>query len=346
MRWGLVATVSEPEPLVLTFVAAALSRGASSVRLFLDEPDALAGIRTRLAAVPGCNLTFCDDAYWSRWPQGRPPEQSRRQRQNLQLAYDEADVDWLLHVDADEILHAPTDVAAALTALPAGKSFALVPVAERVYLAPPDPAWIFDGVFRRSCPAAQQDAVDRIDGPLARYLRGGMTSYPTGKGFFRTGRGLSVGLHGPVDLPVEAQARLRNFRILHFDGLTPRAWVRKKQRMLAQQPGWRSFPSQARRSQLAAVEAAGHDEDQMMALYLSLKTLDPVRLAGLDALGLIERPALDLRADLARVFPDFEPDLGMAAFDREVVPFRAVGRWARAKSAIRQTFRTRAPSQR
>jgi len=341
MAWGVVATVSEPDALVLAFVATCLARGAAEVRLFLDRPQP--SLEARLARIQSCIVTACDEVHWAAVPGGRPWAPDQRQRSNLQRAYDASTLDWILHVDADEMLHGAGDVGEALAALPALVDFALVPVAERVYLGPPDPLDIFDGAFRRPCGPRRQAEVDAIDGPAAPCLREGMTCYVGGKGFLRTGRGLAVGIHAPEGLAPDRRARLDGFLILHFDGLTPRSWAWKKRRRLAQQPGWQAMASSARRNQMAAVAASGGDEEGPARLYLALRQLDPVRAAALDGMGLILRPNLDVGAALAAFVPGPMPDLSVEAFDQTQPGYEPITRWWRVRARIRRLVKWARP---
>lgn len=335
MTWSVVATVSEPEPLVMAFVAACLTRGASAVHLYLDSPQP--GLEAALAGVARCHLIRCDAAYWRASPGGRPWPQSDRQRHNLKCAYEASSSDWMLNIDADEFLMGDGDPARALAALPEGCSFAQMRVAERVYLAMPDAHCIFDGVFRRPNPPELQAEVDRIDGDAARFLRQGMTGYPTGKGFFRVGRGLTVDLHSAKGLRPQRMVVLPDWQVQHFDGLTPKGWIWKKQRTMAQQPGWQNFAPE-RRAQCQAVADAGTDLAALERLYLSIKQLDAGRAAALSDLGLIVPGDVDVRADLARVFPGRTVDLSIAGFDAALLGYTR----HRTHSALRSWFgRTR-----
>lgn len=316
----VVPPYSEPAPLVMTFVAACFARGATEMRLYLDTPQP--ELEAVLVGLPGCVLIRCDAAYWRAAHEGRPWAPSDRQRYNLQRAYEASQLEWLLHIDADEFLSASGDVAVALAGLPASCLVAQVAVAERVYLATPDPDYIFDGVFRLPNPPPVQAQVDAIDGPVAQFLRQGMTSYPSSKAFFRTGRGLQADVHSARNVSVAEVGMLHGWRLFHFDGLTMQSWIHKKQRTLAQQPGWQAFAA-ARRAQLAAITAADATQGGLEALYLSIKQLNPERAAALRGLDLITPGDLDLRGDLARVFPGLAVDLSVAGFDGYDIPYVA-----------------------
>ena len=286
-RWGVVATVAEPAALVLAFVACCLDRGADNVHLFLDVPDP--PLLARLRQVARCTVTVCDDDHWRGVPGGRPWPGSQRQRVNLQRAYDTARLPWLLHIDTDEFLFGPADLGARLAALPDNVDFALIETVERVHIGAPDSANIFAGAFRRPTPPALASAIAAADGEAAIYLDRGVTGYVGGKSFFRTGRGLRVEVHTPAAAREDRMARLTAHLILHYDGLTPRGWIDKHRRHMAQQPEWRSFPAhhQYRINQRAAVRAAGSDDRQLAALYAQIKSLDAPRAAALRSAGLL-----------------------------------------------------------
>ncbi|MES2432671.1 MAG: glycosyltransferase family 2 protein [Pseudomonadota bacterium] len=334
-----MATVSEPAPLVISFVAACFARGAAEVQLYLDMPQP--ALEAALARRPGCVLIHCDAAYWRAAPEGRPWAPADRQRYNLQRAYDASQMDWLLHIDSDEFLSASGDVALALAALPESCLVAQVAVAERVYLAAPDPGYIFDGVFRLPNPPPLQAQVDAVDGPVAQFLRQGMTSYPSSKAFFRIGRGLQADVHSARNVTAAQVGMLHGWRLFHFDGLTLQSWISKKRRTLAQQPGWAAF-APARRAQLAAIVAADATQGGLEALYLSLKQLSPERAAALRRLELITPGDLDLRGDLARMFPRLEVDLRVAGYDGHAVSYvarRAQGWLGRIGAGLRRRIR-------
>ena len=62
----------------------------------------------------------------------------------------------------------------------------------------------------------------------------------------------------------------------------------------------------------------------LAALYLSITQLRPERAAALAALDLITPGDLDLRGDLARVFPGLAVDLSLAGYDRHAVSYVAL----------------------
>ncbi len=318
----VAATVSEPPQLVMAFAAHALALGAAEVHLFLDRPDE--ELAETLRQADRVRVTCCTGSWWQQFPGGRPWPASGRQRLNLGVVLESARYPWVLHVDADEFLWGPGDIGERLAAVPEERTHALVNVVERVHSGRIDRGNIFDGRFRHQIHGpALQDTIDRIDGAAAPLLSRGMAGYTGGKSFFRTGRGLAAGIHVPDNADPARMAVLADHAVLHFDGLTPAAWVAKKRRKIDQQPEWRAFPDShaATRNQLAAVHAAGADREAGEAVYRRLKLLDPGRETALGALGLLIDNATDLAGQAAALFP------GAGGFDAAAYDAHEL-RWA------------------
>lgn len=300
--WAVVATVDEAPALLLAFVAWHLHLGASEVWLYFDRPDdpAAAIFEDR----PQVQVIRCDAAYWARGGTARPDKHQVRQARNATDAYGQASADWVLHCDADEFLWPGADVAAALGRVSPAIDCAIVPVAERVFVAGAEAADIFAGVFRRPDKGGADKAL-----PTLR----GLTGHAIGKSFARTGRGLSVSVHRPKrgagEIPAEP---LQGVELLHFDGLTPLHWIYKllrKADAFAHHNGM--VPSAHRQNQIDAVL---HDPQAALALHDRLKCADSDDLARLEDQGLLLRAGFDPRAAISAVF-DSCPDLGTAAFD-------------------------------
>lgn len=326
MRWGITAMVSEPDPLVLAWVAHYLAIGADHVWIYLDGDHA--SLRAQLANVAACTVIRVDAAHWP-FDTPRPSPVAARQRLALQHRYDLAQVEWLLHADVDEFLNMP-DITTWLAGLGDDIDYAFALVSERLHVTAPDPDNIFDGVFRIMTPAPLADQVAAIDGPGARFLDRGMAGYAGGKSFFRTGRGLEAKLHVPRYPRRFTRATLPGHPLLHFDGLTVATWLMKKQRLIAQQPNAVNSQHLSRRSQFRAISHI-HDgphvnDTDPATLYHRIKCATPDRLAALDALGLIQRPQLDIPQALERYFPNLSVDLSTQAYDRFPItwaPYRA-----------------------
>lgn len=145
--WAVVATVDEPSALVQAFVAWHLSRGAARVFLYCDRPDD--PVQDAFAHLPQVTVVSCDGAHWSRIGKSRPHRHQVRQVRNARDAYERAEVDWLVHIDADKFLWSQTQIAEHLIAVSDATDCLVIPVAERVHLAGGENKSIFEGAFRR-----------------------------------------------------------------------------------------------------------------------------------------------------------------------------------------------------
>lgn len=342
--WSVAATVSEPDPLVLAFVAHYLDAGANTIYLYFDEdqPD----LRRKLSSVDACIMHVCDSEHWKGLGVERPWTQTGRQIINLQHAYNYCEADWLLHVDADEYLVDIPSVVEQLESLPEQIDTAMVRVSERVHINNDDNNQnIFDGVFRGAIEDGSGEVLNKIDKETAKYRFRGLISYSSGKSFVRTGRKLTMGIHAPAKVSPSRSAILRGAPLLHFDGLTPLHWIRKRHRTLAQQPNWRAFPKKWRRGQFEEVYRLRHDQRRSRAYYQQLKTLSDVQLEQLMDLGLINDQAFDPRPSIDRVFPKYDVDLTAQHFDDFDISVHArpkMPMYLRARLLLRRMLRKNA----
>ncbi len=277
--WAVVATVDEPPALVQAFVAWYLDLGAAEVWLYFDrENDPAADL---FAGQPQVRVTRCDAAYWAQF--GRRPEKHQiRQVRNATDAYGRVCADWLLHCDADEFLWPVDGVGAHLDRVYPWMDGAIVPVAERVFVAGAARTMVFDGMFRRP------DKTNAASDPMT--LRG-LTGHAIGKTFTPVGRNLTLSVHRPKrgddTLKLEPVPGLE---LLHFDGLTRLHWVYKllrKANAFAHQGGM--VPSPHRQRQIDAVR---DDLDTAFAVYDRLKVLDSAACATLRQKELLFAPSI------------------------------------------------------
>ncbi|WP_372674556.1 glycosyltransferase family 2 protein [Aquicoccus sp.] len=320
--WGIVMTAREPGNLVLANVAYHLGLGAGEAHVYLDDPDDRAA--ETLAALPGVRLTLCDTDHWQRLARRRPEGQNRRQGLNATHAYRLADVDWLIHLDADEFLRPMRGVAAMhaeLAAFPRGFGYVSVPPAERVMPRDAAQVGLFDGVFRR--PARVPPRLHRaLYGEAADFLDGGMCSHASGKAFTPTGFDYQIRIHRPRagktdPLPAHSALKAQAVELLHFDGLTPLHWLVKLLRYgehAAEVQAGMNGPHRMR--QVAALRDAG-DIAAVRALYERVQVLAPAQKARLAALGLCDTAPFDPAPVIARVLEDV-PDLSAARFDADL----------------------------
>lgn len=179
-KWGLAATIRAPADEILAFAAYHIDLGAHRLYLYLDAPDTAAF--GALKAHPKIRVTRCDDAHWRRRGIPRPAKHQVRQCVNATHAYARrAEVDWLIHMDADEFLWPDAPVAALLSDLPADTLCGRIRPIEAV---------AGDGtLFKSFIPAGPErsDIVARLYPRFGAYVKGGFLSHVAGKLFARTG---------------------------------------------------------------------------------------------------------------------------------------------------------------
>ena len=313
--WAVVATADEPAPLVASFVAHHLNEGAQAVHVFLDkgDPETVKALR----GMKGCILTRCNRDYWEAQNGGTHPYlHTRRQIINANLAYQQCQADWLIHIDADEFIRSGAAVSAALAKVPADCDHLRLRVAERVMPAGQEQSGLFDGMFRLPAPG-QTAVMDEIYSPFAGYLDKGLTGHQNGKAVVRTGRGLNLGIHQP--LPEIPSRPILETRLLHFDGLTEFHYLTKLLRRAHEKPlPGKPRHSPGRLAQMAAMRESAGAPEAFPALARALKTLTAAQEARLQALGVIDRAP-------------FSPNLGGLSLDLSVESFDAALRVKLAK---------------
>ena len=313
--WAVVATVDESPAVVQAFVAWHLSLGAGHVFLYCDRPDD--AVQDAVAHLSQVTVVACDDAHWLRICKSRPDRHQIRQVRNARDAYARTDMDWLVHIDADEFLWSQVPIAQHLSAVSDAADCLVIPVAERVHLAGARNQSIFEGAFRR--PYVSSTPKGRaVFGPDYSMTYRGLNGHAQGKVFVRTGRPLRLSIHraqsqGGEDEVASVRADCDQLELLHFDGLTPLQWTFKLARMahaLVTKGGMR--PSSHRRKQANALLA---DPDKAFEIYHRLKTADETQQALLQGHDLWTAPAFEPVPALREWFPDQAIDLAPDAID-------------------------------
>ncbi|MGH1367694.1 MAG: glycosyltransferase family 2 protein [Maritimibacter sp.] len=316
MRWGIVATVDEPTPLVLAFTAYHLGLGASEVHLYFDRPNPEA--RAILEGLEGVLITECDHAYWARENGGvRAHRTTLRQCVNANHAYERAEVDWLMHCDADEFLHdIEGGIADRLARVAQGCRVVRVLPRERVYLGAPDDA-LFGGAFRGWAPGYDKWS-DDVYGRFAKFLYQGLSGHFVGKSFVRTGQDdLVMNIHfgflrGTQDVPTP---EVLDHGLLHFDGMTPLHFKLKLlRRTLLSYYFTKDNPDgQTRDKQVRFARNNLQNAERLQELVTSIMVLDPKQEAFLEGRGLLHRTSFDPTVMMAKV--PIQIDMTASGFD-------------------------------
>ena len=317
--WAVVATVDEPAPLIIAFVAHTLSLGPRALHLFLDRPNPEA--EAALRGVPNLHLRVCDEAHWTISRNGKRPKlHVWRQRVNTEHIFKTTDADWLVSIDCDEYLRG--DLGRDLALQPEAVDFLRIPVAERVL--PPDMVQkgLFDGIFRRPIPYFAEVG-EGIYGKDAVYYKDGMTGHSIGKSALRVGRDLAVSIHGPLPkLPDRpdykvTEGKAEHTELLHFDGITPLHYALKLLRRVAEPPS----PGAPRHggpriAQFEKMAKIAPKPEAVMAVVDRLKRLRPRQLRALRETDFLTEEPFDVTDALAAL--GLTADLSCARFDQDL----------------------------
>lgn len=311
--WGVVATVAEPAPLVMAFVAHHITLGASEVHIYLDDPSDPVG--DLLEPVPQVRLTRCTPDYWIALMRWRPRRHVNRQSANASRARRECKVRYLLHCDADEFLRPTSRVSEQLAEVPAGQKWLKVFNHERALIRGTPQASLFDGVFKVHDYKAS-------DTPLrtTEMTPFGFTGHAAGKPFVHTRYPLEIGIHVPRFGHVKARRvpphhRADKIFLVHFDGVTPLHWAAKFVRQAAFFPERLQQLTPFRIAQCQRVFTYLDDPPALRALYDELNGYDPSDVAALERGGHMVRDPFDLSPALEAVFPGQKVDLSPEGFD-------------------------------
>lgn len=257
-----VTTLKAPLAQTLEFVAYHLHRGVDHMYLFFDDPrdpafDQLRGEK-QLTCVP------CDRAHWEAL--GVPAEAAvqARQQANATAAFNmvsAVNVEWLVHIDVDELLHARGSLSRVFASAPPAADVILFPVKEALpqdwtYERPlreidlfkydPVQPWQVNSVERSPLRASwhrlqshwlyrRRRMARRLACLHPSLLAGYYLGYPFGKAATRTSAPVdAVGNHLPAletGRPLRIHAR-HGGTVLHFDCMGYAHWKTKWSRRI------------------------------------------------------------------------------------------------------------------
>ena len=311
--WAVVATVCEPLPVVLAFVAHHLSLGAVEVHIYLDDPDDPAF--EVLQACVGCIVTRCDAAHMrSIGFQQRPENQNQRQKRNANHAMKCSQAQWIAHLDADELMVFPGDVGRHLAEVSQEHVWVQLPHVERVWTPADRSDTLFDGPFHFRMPD-RRGLTEGLYGEAGFLLHMGHVGTVAGKSFVRCDRDCILGIHRPRQgkyehRKVPPRTQLKGAAVLHFHGATARAWVAKVARYAALTgETQRTILSVARLRLIERFLTVQGDRAREVALHQELFHMTEEQLDVLDLHGLLQTHRLNTEAAVRAFFPDNQGSL-------------------------------------
>ena len=307
--WGLVATILAPTPDILRFAAYHLEQGAHRVYIYLDAelPDAF----DILKAHPKIRVRTCDRAHWRRLGGKRPDKHQARQTMNATHAYNRRkEVDWLIHMDADEFLVPQAPI-----------SQVLENVAPDITSARVRPMELLGGshnLFKGFIPAngKRQALVQEIYPTFGTHLKGGFLSHVAGKLFVRTGLSdITVKIHNTLqrDEILPNAPDLTQIDLAHCHAKSWEDWRatyvyrRDKGSYRAElKPATRPEQGGMTLHELFRWIEQDQGEPGLLAFYDEVIGDSPQMRARLTAHDLLKQADLDLETALLHHFPDAE----------------------------------------
>ena len=305
LRWGLVSTVKAPLRQIARFAAHHIDLGATAVHLYLDDPGSAAA--AFLSSHPRIHLTRCDDAYWR--DTGKPRMEAHQLRQAFNATRtlrDFADsLDWLAHVDVDEMLLAQEDVAVALSQIAPEAAVARIVPAE---VLASDTAADRPAHFKLSHKGANvaRASLQEVYPTFGMHLPGGFLSHTAGKAFARTGiPDTRFGIHTLKYKGADATNRV-SLRGVHLGHLHASSWEDFRSRLDfrralgSYRP--RSEPGPLGLSDILTYLDETEGPKGLRALFDEVAQDSPELRARLAARGMLLVHPLDLDAAVLRVF--------------------------------------------
>lgn len=276
--FSVAAIVREPPDVLERFVGWHLGQGAARIDLYFDDPEDPSA--PRFAGDPRIRVVRCTPGFWQAIGTSPTRRFPRRQNRAMTHAYAESEADWMLNIDADELIHiGGRSVAEMLEAAPSDVGAVSIASAEYVRVAGAPPA------FRLPVARGMLAEIYGADGPLFRRASG-LVGHADGKSFIRRGQaGIRLRQHWAEGdagrIASQCLGAGEGAYLLHFlqeDFATWRAKV-----------PWRmnsfGFPPEVKAA-VAAIEAAETDrEEALRGLHRRLSEITAEQAAALEVRG-------------------------------------------------------------
>ena len=307
--WGIAATVRAPRREILQFCAFHLSAGAARIHVFLDDPASDAF--DALQAHPRVRVERCSAGYWKRLCGARPEMHQHRQRRNANRAYRNATgLDWLIHMDVDELL-VPADPDSRVSGI-------LSALGPDVFCARVRPMEVLAGapaLFKRPVPrGADHDRImARLYPQWGGFVKAGFLSHVVGKLFVRTGHSNArIRIHNVLVDGVQnpGLTELADLDLAHLHAPSAESFL-AHYRYRLQAGSYRAGlgPNRPREAGgitmhelLTAIEQDS-GEDGLRTFFAEVAEARPALVAGLRDAGLLREVDLQLEDALTAEFP-------------------------------------------
>lgn len=299
-RVAAVGTFKAPLADTIQWVHYHRNIGIEALFLFFDDPADAVAATGPLADRDGVYCFGCDEDHWRRLGlASRPPSAWSRQEFNADLGRRlaaERGIDWLIHIDSDELVYAERGLRAALSAAPGDVDV----VGFRVLEAVPE-AIDYESAFREITLFRDWPRAARYRAGLARAMGCG-GAFLDGKYFrghqlksaVRVGTPMR-GMGNHVPYPLEGReyrfAPNPEITLLHYDCGGFEAWMRKWLPRVEGRQENTTESSRVRQAELIR-RALGESRERTIEVYKEINFLKNYEKRVLLSLGLLRRVSL------------------------------------------------------
>lgn len=296
--WSVVTIARERPNIMKRFISWHLAAGAREVVVYFDDPDD--PMIAACAHLPQVRPVRCTPDLWVELKAKRKSTFMKRQNLVFRHFYGQCTSDWLLVIDADELIWVRDGTIADILRAqgPDVRAVRFAP-AERISI-PSRP----DFVVRTAMTPQQARGMYGRQLGWALANRKGLVGHMFGKSFHRTGQtAIKIRQHFAQD---RAGKRIPDVVIrwedggamLHLMNSDFEEWRRKLPFRL------HNFSMPARLCELMEKELARGDEELILEQFRSLFTITPHTLQKMEAAGVVHRPEIDPDHAVAMYFPD------------------------------------------
>lgn len=227
--WAVVSTIRAPEFMVNFFINHYRNLNADEIHIFMDDPNN-ADVDEALLEDPRVNIYVCDDVFWkkreSKYPlmiEGRPDNVEGRQFSNYLAIQETSSVEWILNVDADEILISDFSISEILKNTPRNVFMLGARTLEAVYQDFPLLEDIYDACFFKNTYTKHSAFVEDNFSKELNANEHGFWAHRHGKGFFRRQDKIKkLSCHYPLPLNDSLLSKFqhKDLELLHFECMT------------------------------------------------------------------------------------------------------------------------------
>lgn len=276
-KFSVLIVARETRSVMKTVIGHYRRLGAEQIMIFFDGPTTpLKGLDA-----PGLEVIECNADFWAAHLEGNAPSIEDKQRVAHGIGLGRCRADWLLIVDADELLVADRPVEDMLDAVPADVDALRIPNYEMVW-GPGDEFGREFGATYLRIPLrhrGRRALLRLVYGRDSRFLPFGLTGHEAGKQFIRAGRHYDlIDIHTCqrngelIGQWLDAVAPGETAFIAHFDAVSLARWAEKfRRRYSGEAAAVDMRPSRA--AQMDLIRDAIRSDDSLAGLCRRLNGL-------------------------------------------------------------------------